>query len=113
MLVIVDLPVQYTLDLAVDRIPLPVNALGVDLEQNGHGVAGAGCDLCRVCPTVEPGGHRRMTQVVGTQRERRGCLLRRETDSACLMPDPVVDGGRHTTAALDAPEQPAIRSQAG
>jgi hypothetical protein len=52
-------------DALVGGVSLPVDAVGVDLEQDGDAVPGAAGDLGRGHPGVQPQRHRRVPQVAG------------------------------------------------
>ena len=61
-------------DALVGGVGLPVDAVGVDLQQDRDAVPGAAGDLGRGHPGVQPQRHRRVPQVVGAAAER-GALL--------------------------------------
>ena len=73
-------------------VGLPVDAVSVDLQQDGDAVPGAADDLGRGHSGVQPQRHRRVPQVVGKPAERGVLLGGREGLLAGLVPDLVVAG---------------------
>ena len=60
------------LDTALVVFLLPGDALGVDTEQDVDAVASPLGDLWRGNPGGQPGGNRRVSQVVGPPSQQRG-----------------------------------------
>jgi hypothetical protein len=56
-------------DALVGGVGLPVDAVGVDLQQDSDAVPGAAGQLGRRHPAVQPQRHRRVPQVIGTSAE--------------------------------------------
>ena len=77
-------------DALVGGISLPVDAVGVDLQQDGDAVPGPAGDLGGGHPGVQPQRHRRVPQVVGTPPQRRPVLGGGQGLLAGLGPDLVV-----------------------
>ena len=61
-------------DALVGGVGLPVDAVGVDLEQDGDAVPGTAGDVGGGHPGVEPEGYGGVTQVVGAATQRRPAL---------------------------------------
>ena len=62
--------VEGVADALVGGVGLAVDAVGVDLEQDGDAVAGAARDLGGGDPGVEPQRHGGVAQVVGAAGQR-------------------------------------------
>jgi len=60
-------------DAFVDGVGLPVDAVGVDLEQDGDAMPGAVGDFSGGYPGVEPQRDGGVAQVVGAAGQRGGC----------------------------------------
>ena len=63
-------------DPLVGGVSLPVDAVGVDLQQDGDAVPGAAGDLGGGHPGVEPQRDRRVPQVIRAAAQRRPVLGR-------------------------------------
>ncbi len=61
-------------DALVGGVGLPVDAVGVDLEQDGDAVPGTAGDVGGGHPGVEPEGYGGVTQVEGAATQRRPAL---------------------------------------
>jgi len=61
-------------DAALGGVVLAVDALGIDLEQDGDAVSGPLGDLGRWDASVEPGAYAGVTQIVDALGERGGVL---------------------------------------
>jgi hypothetical protein len=61
-------------DALVGGVGLPVDAVGVDLAQDGDAVPSAAGDLSDGHPGVEPQRHRRVLQVIRAAAQRRPAL---------------------------------------
>src|SRR5690606_38148534 len=99
---------QQLFDLAIDDLLPPVDALCVPAQQDLHAVACAGGDLGRVDTGVEPGGQRRVPQVVRTGSEWRGHRGRRESERTGLLPDAVVRRGADHSPTLIGEQPPVL-----
>ena len=98
-------------DALVGGIGLPVDAVGVDLQQDRDAVPGPAGDLGRGHPGVQPQRHRRVPQVVGAPAERRPVLGGGEGLLAGLGPDLVV-GRVLEDPAPGGLEDPPVRGRA-
>lgn len=105
--------VQQRLDARVgDRGP-SVQALGVLGHEDLDTVAGAFRDLRRVDAGVEPGGQRRVAQVVRAAREWRVQQPRRQRQFTGFAPDEVVRAGGEDASALGEEQSPVIGGAEG
>jgi hypothetical protein len=95
----------------VGGVGLPVDAVGVDLEQDGDAVPGAAGGLGRGYPGVEPQRDRRVAQVVGSAAKRGTLLGGGQGLLAGLGPDLVVAGVLEK-AAPGGLEDPPVRGGA-
>src|ERR1700689_4280540 len=84
-------------DALVGGVGLPVDAVGVDFEQDDDAVPGAARDLGGGHARVQGQGHARVPQVVGPGGERGGVLGGGERGGAGVSPDGAVG------AVLDEP----------
>ena len=98
-------------DALVGGISLPIDAVGVDLQQDGDAVPGPAGDLSRGDPGVQPQRHRRVPQVIRAAAERRPVLRRGQGILAGLGPDLVVAGVLQD-AAPGGLEDPPVRGGA-
>src|SRR5690242_8004533 len=73
-LIVLVLAAEGTVDALVGGVGLAVDAVGVDLEQDGDAVPGAAGDLCSGHARIQGQGHTGVPQVVGPGGERGGVL---------------------------------------
>src|ERR1039457_7006838 len=98
--------VEGVADALVGGGGLAVDAVGVDLEQDGDAVAGASGDFGGGDPGVEPQGYGGVPEVVGAAG-RRGCLLGGgERDGAGALPDFAPSGVVQRPASCGAEQAP-------
>ena len=99
---------QGVLDQPVGDLVLAVDAVGVDGQQHGDAVPGAGGDLGGRGAGVQPEGQGGVAQVVGTAGQPGGGQLRAEGQGAGGVPGAAVDRFAERAAA-GAAEQPPVR----
>src|ERR1022692_1887095 len=82
--------VEGAVDAGVGGVGLAVDAVGVDLEQDGDAVPGAAGDLGGGHPGIEPHGDGGVAEVVGAAGERGGLLGGGEHGGPGGVPDRAV-----------------------
>src|ERR1017187_6793531 len=99
-------------DALVGGAGLAVDAVGVDLEQDGDAVPGAAGDFGGRDPGVQPQGHGGVAQVVGAAGEGGGVLRGGERGGAGGLPDGAV-GALLDGAVAGGAEEPPVGAGAG